>query len=385
MNPTDKTAPASPATERTPALDPLLQEVVRRDASDLHLTAGQPPKLRVDGVLVDSDTAGVLLPGDVHQMARSLLTNQQFSVFDANNELDFSFGVRQLARFRVNCFRQRGCVAMAIRRIPYNLVSIAELGLPPVLNRLAEKPRGLVLVTGPSGAGKSTTLAALVDKINRQRRGHILTIEDPVEYMHRHRSCIVSQREVGTDTRNFAAALKHALRQDPDVILIGEARDRETIGAALTMAETGHLVFTTLHTRSAAESVHRIINAFPAGQQPQVRAQLASVLEGVVSQVLLPRSRQEGRAAAVEVMVGTPAIRAVIREDKVHQIHSLMQSGRKHGMQTMNEALARLYLNSTVSLQVALRHASDPAELLRAVGESAPDGTGLGLSEAWQA
>ncbi|HSG09145.1 MAG TPA: PilT/PilU family type 4a pilus ATPase, partial [Longimicrobiales bacterium] len=243
-----------------------------------------------------------------------------------------------------------------------------------IINDLSNKPRGLVLVTGPTGAGKSTTLAAMVDKVNRERSGHIITIEDPIEFIHRHQQCMINQREVGADTQSFGAALKYALRQDPDVILIGEMRDLETIGAALTIAETGHLVFATLHTNSAAESINRIIDAFPAHQQGQVRAQLAFVLEGVVTQTLLPKAKGKGRVAATEIMICTPAIRAVIRDEKIHQIYSLMQAGKKHGMQTMNDALQMLYMRGDVTLEEALKRSGDPAELLRAVGEPAPSG-----------
>lgn len=355
-------------------IESLLREMVRRGASDLHITAGHPPMLRVDGALVHSDEGERVLPGDAERLAGSVLTPEQKAGFERENELDFSFVVDGLARFRGNCFRQRGAVAMSLRQIPFHAGSLGELGLPPILNRLARRPRGLVLVAGPTGAGKSTTLAAMVDQINGRQRGHILTVEDPIEFVHGNRRCIVSQREVGTDTRSFGVALKHALRQDPDVILIGEMRDAEAMGAALGIAETGHLVLSTLHTNSAADSVNRIIDAFESHRQPQVRGQLASVLEGVVTQILLPRASGPGRVVAVEVMVCTGAIRAVIRDDKVHQIRSLMQAGRKHGMQTMNDALARLYLNGEVALEAALQRSSDPSELLRAVGEPVPEG-----------
>ena len=263
-------------------------------------------------------------------------------------------------------FKQRGCVALAIRQIPYEITSIEQLGLPPILTVLAERPRGLVLVTGPTGAGKSTTLAALVDLINKERRGHIITIEDPIEFIHRHQRCMVNQREVGADTHSFTAALKYTLRQDPDIILIGEMRDLETIGAALTIAETGHLVLATLHTNSAAESVNRMIDAFPSHQQSQVRAQLAFVLEGVVTQMLLPKTKGRGRVCAAEVMICTPAIRAVIRDEKIHQIYSLMQAGKKHGMQTMNDAFHQLYMQGLITKEEALKRSSDPNEFLRA-------------------
>jgi twitching motility protein PilT len=350
----------------------LLQEMIQRGASDLHITVGNPAKLRVDGDLVTSKINQVLTPKDTLSLAYSILTENQKKRFETEDELDFSFGVQNLSRFRGNVYKQRGCVAMAIRQIPYEIVSIEKLGLPPIINKLAERPRGLVLVTGPTGSGKSTTLAAMVDKVNKELKGHIITIEDPIEFIHRHQSCLINQREVGADTKSFTAALKYALRQDPDVILIGEMRDLETISAALTIAETGHLVFATLHTNSAAESINRMIDAFPSHQQAQIRAQLAFVLEGVVTQTLLPKAKGKGRVAACEIMVCTPAIRAVIRDEKIHQIYSLMQAGKKHGMQTMNDALQMLYMKGEVTLEEALKRSGDPAELLRAVGEPVP-------------
>ncbi len=298
----------------------LLEEVIEREASDLHITAGERPKLRIDGDITNSTTTYVMSPKDTLQLAYSVLTENQKKRFETEDELDFSFGIQNLARFRGNCFKQRGCVGMVIRMIPFSLKTFDDLGLPPILGKLAEKPRGLVLVTGPTGSGKSTTLAAMIDKINKERKGHIITVEDPIEFIHRHQSCIVNQREVGTDTKSFSTALKYALREDPDVILVGEMRDLETISAALTIAETGHLALATLHTNSAAESINRIIDVFPSNQQQQVRAQLAFVLEGVVTQVLLPKAKGRGRAMACEIMVATPAIRALIRDDKVHQI-----------------------------------------------------------------
>jgi twitching motility protein PilT len=350
----------------------LLQEMIQRGASDLHITAGCRPKIRIDGDLADSTIDHVLTPRDTLQLAYSILTENQKKRFETDDELDFSFGVPNLSRFRGNVFKQRGCVAMAIRQIPYQIISIDELGLPNILKELSERPRGLVLVTGPTGSGKSTTLASMVDKINKERKGHIITIEDPIEFIHRHQSCMVNQREVGADTKSFSAALKYALRQDPDVILIGEMRDLETIGAALTIAETGHFVMATLHTNSAAESINRIIDAFPSHQQAQVRAQLAFVLEGVVTQTLLPKAKGKGRVCAIEIMVCTPAIRAVIRDEKIHQIYSLMQAGKKHGMQTMNDSLQMHYMQGNVTLEEALKRSGDPNELLRAVGETAP-------------
>ncbi len=365
-------APTPPQEELS--LRSLLKEMLDAGASDLHLTVGEVPKIRVDGELVDSSIRQPLKPKDTLQLVYSILTENQKKRFETEDELDFSFGVQNLSRFRGNCYKQRGCVALAVRQIPYKISTIQELGLPPIINTLADRPRGLVLVTGPTGSGKSTTLAAMVDKINLERKAHIITIEDPIEFIHKHKNCVINQREVGADTKTFSAALKYALRQDPDVILIGEMRDLETIAAALTIAETGHLVLATLHTNSAAESVNRIIDAFPAHQQAQVRAQLAFVLEGVVTQTLVPHTRGKGRIAAVEIMICTPAIRAVIREEKIHQIYSLMQAGKKHGMQTMNDSLQMLYIRGEVSLEEALKRSGDPNELLRAIGEPAPQG-----------
>lgn len=346
----------------------LLEEVIEREASDLHVTAGERAKIRIDGEIVNSNIDHVLTPKDTLQLAYSVLTENQKKRFELDDELDFSFGIQNLARFRGNVFKQRGCVSMVIRQIPFTIRTFSDLGLPGVIARMAEKPRGLVLVTGPTGSGKSTTLAALIDKINRERAGHIITVEDPIEFIHRHQSCIVNQREIGTDTKSFANALKYALREDPDVILVGEMRDLETIQAALTIAETGHLVFATLHTNSAAEAINRIIDVFPAHQQSQVRAQLAFVLEGIVTQCLLPKARGRGRALACEILVITPAMRALIRDDKVHQIYSLMQSGKKWGMQTLNDALYQLYVSREVAEEEVLRVSGDPNELLRMLG-----------------
>ncbi|NUQ12091.1 MAG: type IV pilus twitching motility protein PilT [Gemmatimonadaceae bacterium] len=355
------------------SLRALLEEMIERDASDLHITAGERAKLRVDGDIVNSSIEAVLSPKDTLQLAYSVLTENQKKRFEMDDELDFSFGIQNLARFRGNCFKQRGCVSMAIRQIPFNIRTFQDLGLPPVVARMAEKPRGLVLVTGPTGSGKSTTLAAMIDKVNRERKGHIITVEDPIEFIHRHHSCIVNQREVGSDTHSFANALKYALREDPDVILIGEMRDLETIQAALTIAETGHLVFATLHTNSAAEAINRIIDVFPSHQQSQVRAQLAFVLEGIITQTLLPRSRGRGRVMAAEILVITPAMRALIRDDKVHQIYSMMQSGKKFGMQTLNDALYQLYQSREVTEDECLRVSSDPNEFLRMIGRAPLD------------
>jgi twitching motility protein PilT len=347
--------------------------MIERDASDLHITAGERAKLRVDGEIANSNIETILSPKDTLQLAYSVLTENQKKRFEMDDELDFSFGIQNLARFRGNCFKQRGCVSMAIRQIPFNIRTFQDLGLPPVVARMAEKPRGLVLVTGPTGSGKSTTLAAMIDKVNRERKGHIITVEDPIEFIHRHHSCIVNQREVGSDTHSFSNALKYALREDPDVILIGEMRDLETIQAALTIAETGHLVFATLHTNSAAEAINRIIDVFPSHQQSQVRAQLAFVLEGIVTQTLLPRARGRGRCMAAEILVITPAMRALIRDDKVHQIYSMMQSGKKYGMQTLNDALYQLYQAREVTEEECLRVSSDPNEFLRMIGRAPQD------------
>jgi len=350
----------------------LLEEMIERDASDLHITAGERPKLRIDGEITNSNSEHVLTPKDTLQVAYSVLTENQKKRFETEDELDFSFGIQNLARFRGNCFKQRGCVSMVVRQIPFSVKTFEELNLPPVLAKLAEKPRGLVLVTGPTGSGKSTTLAAMVDKVNREWKGHIITVEDPIEFIHRHQGCIVNQREIGTDTHSFAAALKYALRQDPDVVLVGEMRDLETISAALTIAETGHLAFATLHTNSAAESINRIIDVFPSHQQSQVRAQLAFVLEGICTQTLLPKASGKGRVMACEILVATPAIRALIRDDKVHQIYSAMQAGKKHGMQTLADSLYTHYMNRDVTLEECLRVTSDQNEFLRMVGEPIP-------------
>ena len=369
----------APASGTSVNLRALLEEMIERDASDLHITAGERAKLRVDGDITNSELEYVLTPKDTLQLAYSVLTENQKKRFEMEDELDFSFGIQNLARFRGNCFKQRGCVSMVIRQIPFNIRSFTDLGLPGVIAKMAEKPRGLVLVTGPTGSGKSTTLAAMIDKINRERKGHIITVEDPIEFIHRHQGCIVNQREVGTDTKSFANALKYALREDPDTILIGEMRDLETIQAALTIAETGHLAFATLHTNSAAEAINRIIDVFPSHQQSQVRAQLAFVLEGIITQTLLPKAKGRGRAMAAEILVVTPAIRALIRDDKIHQIYSLMQSGKKYGMQTLNDALYQLYMSREVTDEECLRVSSDPNEFLRMIGRMPLDeGSGSG-------
>ncbi|MBA3645076.1 MAG: type IV pilus twitching motility protein PilT [Gemmatimonadaceae bacterium] len=368
--------PAQQQPGGTINLRSLLEEMVTKDASDLHIVAGERPKLRIDGDITSAALDHVMTPKDTLQLAYSVLTENQKKRFEIEDELDFSFGIQNLARFRGNCFKQRGCVSMVIRQIPFDIKTFEQLGLPQAIAKMAEKPRGLVLVTGPTGSGKSTTLAAMIDKINRERKGHIITVEDPIEFIHRHQGCIINQREVGTDTHSFAAALKYALREDPDVILVGEMRDLETIAAALTIAETGHLCFATLHTNSAAEAINRIIDVFPSHQQSQVRAQLAFVLEGIVTQTLVPKARGRGRAMAAELLIVTPAIRALIRDDKVHQIYSSMQAGKKFGMQTLNDALYNLYMSREVTSDECLRVSSDPSEFLRMIGQA--DGTDQG-------
>lgn len=355
----------------------LLEEMVTRNASDLHIVAGERPKLRVDGDITNSSVDIELTPKDTLQIAYSVLTEQQKKRFELEDELDFSFGIQNLARFRGNVFKQRGCVSMVVRQIPFMIKTFEQLGLPGSIAKMAEKPRGLVLVTGPTGSGKSTTLAAMIDKINRERKGHIITVEDPIEFIHKHQSCIINQREIGSDTKSFANALKYALREDPDIILVGEMRDLETIAATLTIAETGHLAFATLHTNSAAEAINRIIDVFPSHQQSQVRAQLAFVLEGIVTQTLLPKATGRGRVMAAEILVVTPAIRALIRDDKVHQIYSSMQAGKKFGMQTLNDALYQLYMAREVTADECLRVSGDPTEFQRMIGQL-PDDDGSG-------
>jgi twitching motility protein PilT len=348
----------------------LLQEMIEKRASDLHITAGVPPMLRIDGVIRPTNHP-VITPEVSKMIAYSIITEEQQKRFENDKELDFSFGVTGLSRFRANCFQQRGVTSIAIRQIPFEILDFGSLGLPPIVDELSKKMKGLILVTGPTGSGKSTTLASFIDKINNERQAHVVTIEDPIEYIHQHKRCIVNQREVKADTESFAAALKHVLRQDPDVILIGEMRDLETMQAALTIAETGHLALATLHTNSTFESINRIVDTFPPMQQPQVRAQLAFVLEGVVSQQLIPHASGKGRVMVAEIMVCTPAIRACVRDDKVHQVYGLMQAGTKYGMQTMNQALFRAYANRTITLDEAMVWSSDPAELQQMLGERA--------------
>ncbi len=348
----------------------LLEEMVRRGASDLHITAGVSPIFRIDGELLHSEH-GILKPEMTQQLAYSLMNDGQKKKFEQNKELDLSFGIPGLSRFRANAFLQRGCVALAVRTIPFDIKTFKELGLPPVVSELAHRPKGLVLVTGPTGCGKSTTLAAIIEELNHSRKAHIVTIEDPIEYVFAHKKCVINQRQVGSDTHSFTNALKYALREDPDVVMIGEMRDLETIHAALVISETGHLTLATLHTNSAAESVNRIIDIFPAHQQPQVRAQLAFVIEAVMTQQLLPRING-GRILSLEIMVATPALRAMIRDDKVHQIQSLIQAGQKYGMQTMNQSLFRLYSTRQVTMGTALSSARDPDELKRMIEQKSP-------------
>jgi twitching motility protein PilT len=344
-------------------LHQLLKAMIEKGASDLHITTSSPPQLRIDGKLHPLKVPP-LAPPETKQLCYSILTDAQKHKFEENNELDLSFGVRGLSRFRANIFMQRGAVAGAFRSIPYKIKTFEELGLPPVISDLAKKPRGLVLVTGPTGSGKSTTLATIIDKINSERAEHIVTIEDPIEYLHPHKNCLVNQREVGADTSGFKTALKYILRQDPDVVLIGEMRDLETIEAALTVAETGHLAFATLHTNSCVQTINRVVDVFPPYQQAQIRAQLSFVLEGVLSQTLIPRANGPGRALALEIMVPNAAIRNLIREDKIHQIYSQMQIGQeKFGMQTMNQSLASLYARRLISMDDALGRSSDADEL----------------------
>jgi twitching motility protein PilT len=346
-----------------PNLQALLKAMLDKGASDLHITTGSPPRLRIDNELVRLQTEP-LTPVDTKTLCYSVMNDAQKLRFEEDLEIDFSFGIRGLARFRANVYMQQSCVAGAFRLVPYQIIPLEELGLPPVIMDLTEKPRGLVLVTGPTGSGKSTTLASMIDRINTRMRGHIVTIEDPIEFQHTHKACLVNQREIGRDSQSFKRALKYILRQDPDVVLIGEMRDIETIEAALTVAETGHLCFGTLHTNSAIQSINRIVDVFPSHAQAQVRAVLSFVLEGVISQTLIAKASGTGRVLAAEVMVPNPAIRNLIREDKLHQIYSQMQIGQsKFGMQTMNQALTSLYINHSITLEDALGHSSEVDEL----------------------
>jgi twitching motility protein PilT len=343
----------------------LLRKMLEENASDLHIGVGTPPTMRVNGVLKPVDSVGKLTPAEAKDLIYSILNEEQIKEFESEKELDMSFGIEGLSRFRVNVYQDRGSTVAAFRAIPFEIRSLEELGLPVVVGEFANKPQGLILVCGPTGSGKSTTLAALIDKINVERSYHIVTIEDPIEYLHKHKNSVVNQREVRSDTKSFAASLRHVLRQDPDVILIGEMRDLETVSAALTVAETGHLVFATLHTNDAAQTINRIIDVFPERQQSQIRTQLSFVLEGVVVQQLLPRMSEPGRILAVEIMVPTPAIRSLIREEKVHQIYSHISTGGGIGMMTMNQSLYQLYRRNLISRETAFKRSTNPDDLKR--------------------
>jgi twitching motility protein PilT len=352
-------------------LSELLKRMLEMNGSDLHITTNSAPQIRVHGVLKPLDMAP-MAPSDTKALAYSVMTDAQKHRFEENLELDFSFGLKGLARFRANVFNQRGATAAVFRVIPFEIKGFDQLALPPIVAKLCDKPRGLILVTGPTGSGKSTTLAAMLDKINNERHDHIITIEDPIEFVHQHKSCLINQREVHADTKSFSDALRSALREDPDVVLIGEMRDLETIESALRIAETGHLTFATLHTNSASSTINRIIDVFPAHQQPQIRAQLSLVLEGILCQALLPKIGGSGRAMAMEVLVPNAAVRNLIREDKIHQIYSAMQSGQdKFGMQTFNQSLATLYFQKQISLETALQRSSMVDELQEMISRGA--------------
>jgi len=363
-----------------PGLVDLLRMAVEMGASDLHLSIDSPPQVRVHGELVRMAYTS-LTPTDTKALTYSVLSDAQKKRFEETQELDCSFGIKGLARFRCNMYNQKGAVGAAYRQIPERIRGFDELNLPPVISKLADRPRGLVLVTGPTGSGKSTTLAAMIDKVNTQQKGHILTIEDPIEYLHQHKGCMVNQREVHSDTQSFGNALRAALREDPDVVLIGEMRDLETVESALRIAETGHLTFATLHTNSAASTINRIIDQFPAHQQAQIRTQLSLVLEGIVCQSLLPKASGDGRVVAMEILVPTPGIRNLIREDKVHQIYSAMQTGQeKLGMQTMNQSLATLYFRRQITLETAIGASSNREELHEMINRGVGVVPGAGLS-----
>lgn len=347
-----------------PSLSELLKRMVDSGGSDLHLTTNSPPRIRVHGELKPMEDIPPLGPVETKQLAYSVLTDAQKHRFEENLELDFSFGIKNIARFRANLFNQRGATAAVFRLIPFEIKTFEQLKLPPVLRKLCEKPRGLILVTGPTGSGKTTTLATMLDLVNETRHEHMLTIEDPIEFIHPHKKCLVNQRELHADTLSFSNALRAALREDPDVVLIGEMRDLETIESALRIAETGHLTFATLHTNSAASTINRIIDVFPAHQQPQVRAQLSLVLEGILCQTLLPKADGRGRVMAMEILIPNAAIRNLIREDKIHQIYSSMQTGQeKFGMQTFNQSLYHAYMQKLITLETAMGRTSNPDEL----------------------
>ncbi|MBI2567251.1 MAG: type IV pilus twitching motility protein PilT [Candidatus Schekmanbacteria bacterium] len=361
-------------------LPQLLKTMVERGSTDLHITTGTPPQLRVDGTLMPMDLPP-LTPKDTKQLAYSVLTDAQKHKFEEDKELDFSFGVKGLSRFRANVFNQRGAVALSVRTIPYRIMSFEELGLPKVVANFANRPKGLVLVTGPTGSGKSTTLAAIINKINEEQHRHIVTIEDPIEYLHQHKNCVINQRELHADTKSFHNALRSVLRQDPDVILIGEMRDLETIELALRCSETGHLTFATLHTNSCDQTINRIVDVFPSNQQPQVRAQLSFVLEGIVCQSLIPKLSGRGRVLCLEILVPNAAIRNLVREDKIHQIYSAMQTGQdKHQMVTMNQSLANLYQRRMVSLEEAMSRSLKPDELEQMLARGGAGGPGGGTT-----
>ena len=361
-------------------LPDLLKTMVEMDGSDLHIATNTPPQIRVNGRLQRLPLPE-LQPSETKGLVYSVLTDTQKKRFEETLELDFSFGIRGLARFRCNLFNQRGAVGAVYRLIPEKIRSFGDLGLPSVLGSLAERPRGLVLVTGPTGSGKSTTLAAMIDKINVERHDHILTIEDPIEYIHPHKNCLVNQREVHSDTNSFTNALRAALREDPDIVLIGEMRDLETVESALKIAETGHLTFGTLHTNSAAQTINRIIDIFPANQQSQIRTQLSLVLEGIVCQALLPRADGKGRVVSLEILVPTPAIRNLIRDDKIHQIYGAMQAGQeKLGMQTANQSLVSLHQRRLISLETALGASSNRDELQDMINRGVGVVAGAGMS-----
>jgi twitching motility protein PilT len=361
-------------------LSDLLKRLLELNGSDLHITTNSPPQVRVHGHLQPLDMPPLAAP-DSKQLAYSVMTDAQKHRFEEDFELDFSFGLKGLARFRANIFNQRGAVAAVFRVIPFEIKTFAQLNLPPVVAKLCDRPRGLILVTGPTGSGKSTTLAAMLDKINSERHEHIITIEDPIEFVHPHKNCLVNQREVHQDTKGFTPALRAALREDPDVVLIGEMRDLETIESALRIAETGHLTFGTLHTNSASSTINRIIDVFPAHQQPQIRAQLSLVLEGILCQALLPKAGGAGRAMAMEVLVPNAAIRNLIREDKIHQIYSSMQSGQdKYGMQTFNQSLMALYMQKAINIETALARSSSPDELQEMINRAMAGGKSSGAA-----